>query len=126
MSVDPVPPSHPVLVCAGSLHTALDRVAALPATYLPAAAKRTALLELTRAAARVEELRLRVLAAGQALGDVAEADGARDAAAWLAHHGRVDVGRARWLTRLATSLKSDTPPCALLWRKAGSTWPRLT
>ena len=52
MSVDPVPPSHPVLVCASSVHAALDRVAALPATYLGATEKRTALLELTRAVAR--------------------------------------------------------------------------
>jgi hypothetical protein len=109
MSVDPVPPSHPVLVCSGALHAALDRVAALPAAYLAAADKRSALLELTRAVARVEELRLRVLAAGQALGDVAEGDGARDAAAWLAHHGRVDVGRARWLARLAVALDENYP-----------------
>jgi hypothetical protein len=109
MSASALPAPHRVLECAGALHAALDGVAGSSVVFLAGSEKRAALLELSRAVARVEELRLRVLGAGQSIGDVAEADGARDAAAWLAHHARVDPGRARWLARLATSLDEKYP-----------------
>jgi hypothetical protein len=109
MSVDPVPPSHPVLVAITAARAAVVSTRHLPVTFLTGSEKRTALLELTATLGQLEELRLRVLAAGQALGDVTEADGARDAAAWLAHHGRVDAGRARWLGRLAIALDERYP-----------------
>jgi hypothetical protein len=98
-----------VLVAITAARAAVVSTRDLPVAYLTGSEKRTALLDLTGTLAQLEELRLRVLAAGQSLGDVAEADGARDAAAWLAHHARVDPGRARWLGRLATALDGKYP-----------------
>lgn len=100
---------HPVLGCVETIAAALDYVADLDASYLTGAQKRSALLGLTTQLGRVEELRLRVLAAGQALGDVAADDASRDAAAWLAHHAHLDRGKARHLTRLATHLTDSYP-----------------
>ncbi|WP_426247101.1 DUF222 domain-containing protein [Nocardioides sp. LHG3406-4] len=64
--------------------------------------QREALLELARVEARLAALRLRLTASA---GEVAEVDGHRDVAAWLAHHTRVDGGEARRHQRLAHRLE---------------------
>ncbi|QCX29097.1 DUF222 domain-containing protein [Nocardioides jishulii] len=63
--------------------------------------KADALLALADAESRVAELRLRVMAAA---GDVAEGEGFRSIATWLAHHGHVRRGDAAADLRLATAL----------------------
>ena len=71
--------------------------------------KRDALLALGGLGDRLEELRLRVMAAAD---DVAADEGARDAAAWVAHHGRLDRGEQRRRLRLATALDRRAPGVA--------------
>lgn len=100
---------HPVLGCVGRIASALDDVAGIDAAYLTGAEKRAALLGLSGVLSGLEELRLRVLAAGQELGDVAVDDASRDAAAWLAHHAHLDPSRARRLARLAGDLAHRYP-----------------
>ncbi|WP_372729355.1 DUF222 domain-containing protein, partial [Nocardioides sp.] len=65
--------------------------------------RREALLVVDRAAARLESLRLRLVAVAD---DVAAVEGARDVAAWLAVHTRADRGSSRRAQRLAHSLSS--------------------
>ena len=83
------PLAHPVLAAMSAVSAALDEVTAVDPAFMPTADKRAALLGLSEQIDRLEELRMRVLAAAD---DVAAAEGARDAAAWLAHHGRRDPG----------------------------------
>jgi hypothetical protein len=107
--------THPVLACAAALGAALDGVLMVDPMFMAANDKEAALLDLAAVAARLDELRLRVLASAD---DVAEAHGARDAGAWLAHRARLDdpVGRrdlatARSLqrhTRVADALRDGT------------------
>ncbi|KAA1423149.1 DUF222 domain-containing protein, partial [Nocardioides antri] len=65
--------------------------------------KRAALLALPPAEGRLAELRLRVMAASA---DVADADGARDVAAWLASRTQADSAGLRGDQALATALDS--------------------
>ncbi|KQW53048.1 hypothetical protein ASC77_01735 [Nocardioides sp. Root1257] len=67
--------------------------------------KGQAILGLSAGIDRLEELRLRVLAAAD---DVAIDGGARDVAAWWAHHGRRDPAECRRRLRLARSLGDHT------------------
>ena len=89
---------HPVLGCVAEIEAALKGVADVDPVFMRTEEKAEALLALTRLAAQVEELRGRVLVAAD---DVAAADGARDPAAWLAHHARLDGVEARASLRLA-------------------------
>jgi hypothetical protein len=73
--------------------------------------KGAALLGLSSILDRVEEVRLRVLASAD---DVAAQEGARDAAAWLAHHGRRDPGECRRQLRLARALVERAPTAGAL------------
>lgn len=93
--------SHPVLECAHSLAASLKGVADLEPAFMTTDDKAAALLELATVSARLDALRLRLLAAS---GDVAERDAARDVASWLAHRTRADRREARADQRLATSL----------------------
>ncbi|HEX2896287.1 MAG TPA: DUF222 domain-containing protein [Marmoricola sp.] len=88
---------------------ALDGVADAQPVYLSAAEKAAVLRDLAALEARVVELRLRVMAAS---GDVAEETGARDIAAWYAHHTLTEPVEARADGRLATSLDRDRPQLA--------------
>jgi hypothetical protein len=92
---------HPVLTALSAVDVALVDVAEVDPVYMSADDKATALLGLSAALDRIEELRMRVLAAAD---DVAAREGARDAAAWLAHHGRRDRGECRRRLRLARAL----------------------
>ncbi len=83
--------SHPVLGCVDTIGAALDDVASVEPVFMTTKQKQTALVELTKLSARVESLKLRVLAAAD---DIAHENGARSTAAWLAdttrdHHGTV-------------------------------------
>ena len=88
---------HPVFGCVAELEAALKAVADVDPTFMRTDDKAAALLALTRIVGQVEELRDRVLASAD---DVAAEEGARDAAAWLAHQARLGGGEARSALRL--------------------------
>jgi hypothetical protein len=96
--------SRPVLAAVAAVQAALKDVADVDPVFMPTPDKKAALLALDRVSARLEELRLRVLAAAD---DVALDDGARDPAAWLAHRARLDRGQARRDLRLARALDTS-------------------
>ncbi len=93
--------THPLVTCAAQMAAALKDVADVEPTFMSAGEKREALLELSRVAGQLAELRLRVLAAAD---EVGEETAARDAAAWLAHAARLDRGQVRRDGRLAAAL----------------------
>ena len=93
-----IPSLHPVLACAAQVRAVVEGVRDVQPLYLSPADKTTALVELGRAAAALEELRLRVLAAA---GDVAEAAGARDVGSWAAVVTNAEPSTARADARLA-------------------------
>ncbi|WP_183101029.1 HNH endonuclease signature motif containing protein [Nocardioides pelophilus] len=96
-----MPQPHPILACADQVLVTVEGVRDVQPVYLPPADKQIALVELGRAAAALEELRLRVLASA---GDVAEAAGARDVGSWAAVITRAEPATARADARLAESL----------------------
>ncbi|WP_134739031.1 DUF222 domain-containing protein [Nocardioides sp. 503] len=94
-------PQHPVLAAVSTIEDALAELAEVDPIYMSTDDKAAALLRLSALSDRTEELRLRVMASAD---DVAERDGARDVAAWLAHHARRDRGECRRRLRLAGDL----------------------
>jgi hypothetical protein len=93
---------HPVVACASAVAAAVKDVADVDPAFMATGDKKQALLGLARVAAQLEELRLRVLGSAD---DVAADEGARDAAAWLAHHARLDRFATRRDARLAAALE---------------------
>jgi hypothetical protein len=93
--------NHPVVACATSLVDELKDLRDVEVTFMETTDKREALLALAEAAARLEALRLRVLANAA---DVAQDEGYRDAGQWLAHRTRDDRAGARRELRLAKAL----------------------
>ena len=79
--------SDPVHRFAGAAAAALDRVASAPAWGMRPVEQAETLVELTVLAARVEELRWRVLAAADR-NDLGTEDGATSTAAWLSARTR--------------------------------------
>jgi hypothetical protein len=94
---------HVIAQFSGRLHQVLDGLGDAPAWSMTPAEQRTALVELSRAEARIAELRLRVLAAADRA-DVAAESGASSTAAWLAHATRRVRSVARAEVRLAQQL----------------------
>ncbi|HEX2894997.1 MAG TPA: DUF222 domain-containing protein [Marmoricola sp.] len=74
--------------------------------YLSTVEKAEAMRALAALEARLAGLRLRVMAVAD---DVAEVEGARDVAAWFAHHALVEPAEARAEGRLAVALDRDHP-----------------
>ena len=105
MTALPVP-QHPILGCLADIGSALDDVADAQPLYLSTTEKAMALRELAMLEARMVGLRLRVMAAA---GDVAEAEGARDVAAWWSHHTLTEPEAARADARLAAGLDGPRP-----------------
>ena len=92
---------HPILAATATIEAALASVAEVDPMFMAVEEKKQALLELSSAIDRLEELRMRVLASAD---DVAAQEAARDAAAWLAHHGRRDRWECRRRLRLGRAL----------------------
>jgi len=92
-----------VVAATAAVESALKDVADVDPAFMRTAEKKVALLGLGRVASQLEDLRLRVLAAAE---DVAIEEGARDAAAWLAHRTRSERGQTRRDLRLARVLES--------------------
>lgn len=95
--------AHPILTATEQLHAVLTEVAEVNPTFMATSDKAAALCALGRVQARLDELRLRVLAGA---GEVAAETGSRDGAAWLSHTTRVRVHDARADLRLARSLET--------------------
>jgi hypothetical protein len=94
---------HPVVDFTGRLHARLDGLATVPAWSLSAEEARGVLVDLARGLARVEALRLRVLAAGDSV-DIAAESAATSTGAWLAHATRTPRSVAHADVKLATAL----------------------
>lgn len=92
---------HPVLAATDAMSDVLKDVADVPVDFLSTSDKREALLAVAALRAQVESLQLRLVASAD---DVADDDGCRDVAAWLASRVRVDRGASRRTARLAESL----------------------
>ena len=101
MSQAAIPLQHPYQRCADAVAVAVDDAAGSSPVLLSSDAKREVLLDLSRQIARLEGLRLAVLAAA---GEVAEQDAARDPGSWLATQARVGRPEGRRLQRLAEAL----------------------
>ncbi|WP_141003737.1 DUF222 domain-containing protein [Nocardioides humi] len=93
---------QPLLAAVETCREALAEVADAQPLYLSTTEKEQLLIQATRLAAQVEELRLRTLADA---GDVAVVHGARDTAAWLAHAAHIDPAPARADLHLAHALE---------------------
>jgi hypothetical protein len=96
-----MPQPHPIVACAEQVCALMGEVAGVQPLYMSIADKQAALLALTMAERRVAELKLRVMAAAD---DVADADGSRDVAAWMASRTRADTAAVRVEQTLAQSL----------------------
>ena len=94
---------HPIADFAERLHTALNDLAQAPAWSMSPDEQRDALVQLTRGVARVEELRLRVLAAADR-NDVGAEDAAVSTSAWLAARTRRPHGQVQQDVRLAVAM----------------------
>ncbi len=103
MTTSPTPRAHPVHDFTSALHRALDRVSGVAAWAMTAAEQAEALVELSRATARLEELRLRVLAAGDR-NEIGSSSGATNTAAWLAGATRQTHRACHTDVRLALAL----------------------
>jgi hypothetical protein len=95
--------AHPISGFAARLHTALDGLSEAAAWSMTPAEQRDALVELARGQARMEELRLRVLAAADR-GDIAADSAATSTGAWLAHATRQPRGQAHLDVTVALAL----------------------
>ncbi|WP_159081527.1 HNH endonuclease signature motif containing protein [Nocardioides sediminis] len=95
---------HLVAEAGEAIAAALDKVEAVEMLYLSAAEKADALVQLARLESRMSSTRLRVVAAADQAGDVAEETGDRDIAAWCQRTTRMDRGAARREMVLARSL----------------------
>ncbi len=92
---------HPVLKALELAEAALKDVADVDPVFMSTVDKRSALVRAARVESRLKELGLRVLAVA---GDVAAEEGARDQAAWLDHHARLDRSAARAEQRVSEAL----------------------
>lgn len=98
---DPHLPRHPVLACLDRIDDALTDVADIDPTFMRTNDKAEALLHVARLETQLAGLKMRLMVACD---DVAAADGARDAAAWLAHRVRTEQGTQRADLDLAKAL----------------------
>jgi len=100
MSMKPMD-EHPLLRALSSVGAALDDVAALDPAFLPRGEKERALLAVQRELARLEGLRLELLAAAD---DVADEHAVRSAGVWLAAESRSGARQGARDQRLADRL----------------------
>ncbi|CUR57275.1 HNH nuclease (fragment) [metagenome] len=100
---------HVVTRAVGSLRASLSGLAEVPLWSMGAAETATTLVEVTRLAAQVAELELRVAAHAERVG-VEEPTGATSAAAWWAHAGHLTRREAHTKVRLAVALDSEHEP----------------
>ena len=103
-------PQHALLACLDALEAELKAVEDLEPMFMSVADKKAALVRSVAIRSRMDALYLRLLGSAD---DVAEQDGARDAAAWVALHTRQDRQQCRRDLRLAKALGES---CAVVAR----------
>jgi Domain of unknown function (DUF222) len=109
--------SHPIIEAASAVRDSLKAVGDANPTFMATEEKAQALVDLAAAEAQLVELRLRILVDA---GDLAETSGARDAAAWLAHHTRIRPGDASADLALAAVLDRRHPVLAGAMREGAA------
>ncbi|WP_181309620.1 HNH endonuclease signature motif containing protein [Nocardioides campestrisoli] len=105
--------AHPISRAIGMIEQALDLTRDVDPAYLSERAHRDALLDLSRLADRAEALRMRLLRAADGPGGLAQSDGARSPATWLAARTRCGFGAARAAERLGEALDER-------WQRVGT------
>lgn len=98
-----------MLACAQEIEGALESVAEVDPTFMTVGEKDAALMALHRLETRLTALKLRVLAVAS---DLAETDGSRDAATWLASRVQADPVALRGELELARALDAELPVVA--------------
>jgi hypothetical protein len=98
--------THPIAGFAARLHQALDELAETAAWSMTPAEQQEALVELARGQARMEELRLRVLAAADH-SDIAAESAATSTGAWVAYATRQPRGQAHRDVTVALALDEE-------------------
>lgn len=93
--------THPLVAGVAAIGAALDAVTAVDATFLPPTDKADLLLAVHRERQRLHALELALIAASD---DVAETDGSRTVAAWLAPRVNADHGPVHAQMQLARVL----------------------
>jgi hypothetical protein len=99
-------PTHPIVDFTARVNDVLEGLTEAPAWSLTTQEQRNVVVGLTRALSRIDEMRLRVLAAGDRA-DLGAETAASSTTAWLAHATRVPAGQAHADVRLATALDTD-------------------
>lgn len=99
---------HPVTRTVSSARAGLREVAERPVWSMDAATTGAALVEVTRLAAQVAQLQMRLLAYGERLG-VGDEAGATSTATWLAHQTRTTRPVLHRAARLAERLETAHP-----------------
>lgn len=94
---------HPILSAVGAVEATLADLGDVQPVFMSTVEKQDALRRLAAVEAQAAELRMRVLAVSD---EVGEESGARDAAAWVSVATRADSDVARADLRLATALES--------------------
>ena len=102
--------AHPYLADVGCAEAILDKIADRDPTFLSISEKRQALRMTAHLASRAQAMHARVIACAD---DVADADGCRDVAAWVAHRTHTSGAGARRLQRLGVA-------CELRWHRVGT------
>jgi hypothetical protein len=100
------PAGHAISQCTSRVLGALGDVASMPTWSMTLEEQRAALVDLTRAQARLSELRLRVLAAADN-NDVGKDTGCSSTGAWLAHETKQTRPAANGDVRLAKQLDTS-------------------
>ena len=100
---------HPLREATAVIGTVLKSVADVNPTFMPSTDKSAVLLELIETRTRLDEVFLRLLSSCD---EVAEADGHRDVAAWLAAQAQVRRSDAAADLRLAKALDQSLPVLA--------------
>ncbi len=104
---------HPIARAVGLVDEALDCAKGADPSFLSEGEQREVLLGLSRQVDQLERLRMRVLGILGAPGGVAQGDGAKSAATWVAGRTRCGYGSARAAEKLAEALDSR-------WRLVGA------
>lgn len=92
---------HPLLQCAETIEAALADVTDVSPVFMNTRTKREVLLRVAQVESELAALKLRLVAASD---DVADHDGARDVATWLAQHTRDDRRERRREQTLAQAM----------------------
>jgi hypothetical protein len=101
MVAEQLHPTHPIVACADRAVIAVSESAGYEPVFMTNDDKRAALLAVTELERRTAGLKLRLMAASK---EMADTDGARDVAAWLAPRTRADLRPLRAEQRLAEAI----------------------